>query len=192
MASAASAHPVTFDVQYPTSLSRWMWLIKGLLVLPHLLFLLVLEIVFFVRMVIAWFTVVFTGVYPRGLFDSNVAFLRYLANVGAYSFMTDIYPAFGTTPKPESPVSFDVAYPPDGKVDRLFTLLTFLRFLVMIPQILVLLVRSIVAAVMTWIGLLALLFTGTFPRGMFDFIVETQRLGWKVNVNLWFMTDVRP
>jgi len=60
---------------------------------------------------VAGFTVVFTGVYPRGLFDSNVAFLRYLANVGAYSFMTDIYPAFGTTPKPESPVSFDVAYP---------------------------------------------------------------------------------
>ena len=121
-----------------------------------------------------------------------MAFLRYLANVGAYSFMTDIYPAFGTTPKPESPVSFDVAYPADGRINRLFTLLTFLRFLVMIPQILVLMIRSIVAAVMTWIGLLALLFTGTFPRGMFDFIVETQRLGWKVNVNLYFMTDVRP
>ena len=106
--------------------------------------------------------------------------------------MTDIYPAFGTTPKPESPVSFDVAYPADGRINRLFTLLTFLRFLVMIPQILVLMIRSIVAAVMTWIGLLALLFTGTFPRGMLDLIEETQRLGWKVNVNLYFMTDVRP
>jgi len=193
MSITTADHPVTYDLEYPDKLHRFMWLIKPILAIPHLFVLVVLGIVFYVRVVIAWFTVVFTGTYPQGLFDSNVKYLRYALNVGAYiSFQTDVYPAFGLTPKPESPVKFDVAYPPDGKINRLDTLIPLIRVIKLIVPIIIMYLRAIVSAILMYIAPLAILFTGNYPKGMFDFVVETQRLTTKVQINLLFMTDEKP
>ena len=192
MSITASDHPVTFDVAYPDKLNRLLWLIKPIMLIPHILFLLVLGIVFYIRVIIAWFTVVFTGKYPRSLFDGNVQFLRYAMNINAYAMMSDLYPAFGTTPKPESPVTFDIAYPPDGKISRLNTLIPLIRVIILIVPIIVMYLRTIVAAILMYIAYLAILFTGNIPKGMFDFILETQRLTAKIQANLLFMTDAKP
>lgn len=193
MSITAADHPVTFDIQYPDKLHRFMWLIKPILAIPHIILLMLLGILFYVRVIVAWFTVVFTGKYPQGLFDSNVQFLRYALNVGAYlSFQTDLYPAFGTTPKPDSPVKFDLAYPPNGQINRLDTLIPLIRVIKMIVPIIIMYLRSIVAAILMYIAPLAILFTGNYPKGMFDFVVETQRLSTKIQMNLLFMTDAKP
>lgn len=195
MAVDASTSPVTFDVAYPEALSRWLWLVKWVLAIPHFILLFLLGIVFYIRLVIAWFVVVFTKKYPEGLFNSNVAYLRYANNVSAYiMLLTDIYPAFGTTPKPESPVTYDVTYPPNGEISRWLTLFQFVRVILMIIQIILLYVKLIVVAILYGFLIVPviLLFTGKIPPGMFDFIVGVQRLQMKIQANLLFMTDVRP
>lgn len=192
MSITASDHPVTFDVAYPDKLNRLLWLIKPIMLIPHLIFLLVLAIVFYIRVIVAWFTVVFTGTYPRALFDGNVKFLRYVMNVNAYMLFSDLYPAFGTTPKPESPVTFDIAYPADGKISRLNTLIPLIRVIIMIVPIIIMYIRTIVASILMYIAYLAILFTGSIPKGMFDFILETQRMSAKIQANMLFMTDAKP
>ena len=89
-------------------------------------------------------------------------------------------------------MTFDLAYPPDGKISRIMTLFGFLRFFVMIVPIIIMYLRTIVVSIIMVIVPFAILFTGNYPRGMFDFVLETQRLSWKVQANLLFMTDVRP
>lgn len=91
----AGKYPVTYEVDYPQGLSRWMILIKWLLVLPHAIVLGVLSIAVFVVVVVAWFAILFTARYPRGLFDFVVGYTRWTYRVGAYTaLLRDEYPPF--------------------------------------------------------------------------------------------------
>ena len=93
--ATAAGYPVKFGVQYPEKLSRGLIFIKWLLLIPHFIILYVLEIVAFVVTFIAWFAILFTGKYPRGMFDFNVGVLRWYNRVQAYFLlMTDEYPPF--------------------------------------------------------------------------------------------------
>ena len=88
-------YPITYDVDYPEGLSRWMILIKWLLVLPHAIVLGVLSIAVFVVMVVAWFAILFTAQFPRGMFDFVVGYTRWAYRVGVYTaLLRDEYPPF--------------------------------------------------------------------------------------------------
>ena len=80
----------------PNDLNRWLPLVKWLLAIPHYIVLFFLFIGAFVAVVIAWFAIVFTGRYPRGLFDYVVGVGRWAQRVAAYAFLlvTDRYPPF--------------------------------------------------------------------------------------------------
>lgn len=86
------------ELAYPdaTKLSRGLPLIKWFLVIPHYIVLGVLSIVVLVFWVIAWFVILFTGRYPRGMFDFTVGFMRWGFRVQAYAMLltTDVYPPF--------------------------------------------------------------------------------------------------
>jgi len=91
------------DLRYPdvpNDLNRWLPLVKWFLAIPHYIVLFFLGIAAFVCVVIAWFAILFTGRYPRGLFDFVVGFGRWALRVGAYSFLltTDRYPPFSLAP----------------------------------------------------------------------------------------------
>jgi hypothetical protein len=91
------------DLRYPdvpNDLNRWLPLVKWFLAIPHYIVLFFLGIAAFVCIVIAWFAILFTGRYPRGLFDFVVGFGRWALRVGAYSFLltTDRYPPFSLAP----------------------------------------------------------------------------------------------
>jgi hypothetical protein len=90
---------VHLDIAYPDAakdLNQWLPLVKWLLAIPHYIVLAFLFIAVVVCVVIAWFAILFTGNYPRGLFDFVVGVLRWELRVVAYSVLltTDTYPPF--------------------------------------------------------------------------------------------------
>ncbi len=89
---------VHLDFPYPdaTQLKRWMPLVKWFLAIPHWIILYFLYIAAFVCVVIAWFAILFTGRYPRALFDFVVSVNRWMLRVAAYALLlvTDEYPPF--------------------------------------------------------------------------------------------------
>ncbi len=93
---------VHIDLPYPDApndLNRWLPLVKWLLAIPHVIVLIFLWIAAVVCMVIAWFAILFTGRFPRGLFDFVVGVYRWGLRVSAYALLltTDRYPPFALT-----------------------------------------------------------------------------------------------
>ncbi len=94
---------VALDFPYPDAregLNRWLPLVKWLLAIPHYILLVFLSIAALVAVIIAWFAILFTGRYPRGLFDFVLGVLRWGNRVTAYAFVlvTDQYPPFRLSP----------------------------------------------------------------------------------------------
>jgi hypothetical protein len=97
--STVEEQSVHLDVDYPDAqngLNRWLPLVKWLLVIPHLIVLAVLALGAFFAVIVAWFAILFTGRYPRGLFDYVVGVGRWALRVQAYAtlLVTDRYPPF--------------------------------------------------------------------------------------------------
>jgi len=100
--STVEAQSVHLDITYPDvkrDLNTWLPLVKWLLALPHYFVLAVLIIIALGASVIAWFAILFTGRYPKGLFDFVVGVGRWSIRVAAYAFLltTDQYPPFSLT-----------------------------------------------------------------------------------------------
>ena len=94
---------VTLELPYPDAkqgLNRWLPLVKWLLAIPHYILLALLWIAAVCAVIIAWFAILFTGRYPRGLFDFVLGVLRWGNRVNAYAFVlvTDQYPPFRLSP----------------------------------------------------------------------------------------------
>ncbi len=97
--STVEAQSVHLEIDYPDveqDLNRWLPLVKWFLVIPHVIVLLVLAIIAFFAVVFAWFAILLTGRYPKGLFDFVVGVGRWGLRVQAYAFLlvTDRYPPF--------------------------------------------------------------------------------------------------
>ena len=97
--STGDHQSVHLDYLYPDAardLSRWLPLVKWLLVLPHYVLLIFLDLAAVVVVVVAWFAIVFTGTYPRGMFGFVEGVIRWNSRVTAYALIlvTDRYPPF--------------------------------------------------------------------------------------------------
>lgn len=96
------AYPVEFKVEYPKESSRWLaaatllfFIPKGFILIPHFIVLWFLGLASFFAVIIGNFAILFTGVFPKVLFDFNVSVLRWQNNVSAYAFgLVDKYPPF--------------------------------------------------------------------------------------------------
>jgi uncharacterized protein DUF4389 len=94
---------VKLELPYPDAregLNRWLPIVKWLLAIPHYILLVFLWIAAIVAVIVAWFAILFTGRYPRGLFDFVLGVMRWTNRVTAYAFVlvTDQYPPFRLSP----------------------------------------------------------------------------------------------
>lgn len=186
---------VQVSFEYPERLSRGVLLLKTflgfLILIPHFICLGFLTFVTLFVAVISWFAVLFTGKYPKSLFNFVVGVSDWGIRVGAYiSLLRDEYPSFGF--ESGYPVSFKVSYP--EKLSRgLLLLRFFFGFIyVSIPHFFCLFFRMIACGAVLFVAWWAILFAGKIPASMFSFISGTMRWGLNVRAYLMFLTDEYP
>jgi hypothetical protein len=205
-------YPVRLEGELDANVSRWLWLVKWLLAIPHYVVLFFLWLAFFVLTVVAFFAILFTGRYPRGIFGFNLGVLRWTWRVAFYSYGalgTDRYPPFTLDHVEDYPARLDVAYP--EQLSRGLVLVKW--WLLAIPHYILLgifLGSGGYAAsqtdewVWSWgfagglIGVLvlfagvALLFTTRYPPGIFGFVLGLDRWVARVVAYAGLMTDAYP
>lgn len=184
---SSSSYPVNVDVQYPERLNRFLPLVKWLLIIPHAIIVYFLQLAYNVVSFIAFFAVLFTEKYPKGLFDFAVGVRRWSLNVNAYAWlMRDDYPPFSWEPG-EYAATLDVQYP-----ERLNRWMPLVKWLLAIPHLIVLAFVAIAAILAVIIAFFAILFTASYPRGLFDFILGFLRWMERVQAYMLFMRDEYP
>jgi hypothetical protein len=192
-------------------LSRWLWLVKWLLVIPHAIVLFFLWTAFLVLSLAAFFTILVTGRYPPAIFDFNVGVLRWSWRVGYYSYSalgTDRYPPFRLADDPDYPARLDVEYP--ASLSRGLVLVKW--WLLALPHYLIIGVftggafagynqardhnawayGSGLIGLLVCIAALALLFAGRYPRGLYDLVMGMNRWVLRVTAYAALMTDQYP
>jgi hypothetical protein len=111
--STPSPHPVRIEGLLDPELSRWLWLVKWLLAIPHFVVLVFLWIGFVLLTIIAFFAILLTGRYPRSIFEFNLGVLRWTWRVAFYT-----YGALGTDRYPRSPSRRRLPGDARGRVPR--------------------------------------------------------------------------
>jgi hypothetical protein len=194
---------VDIEAQLDEPLSPWLWLVKWFLAIPHYIVLAFLWVAVIVLTVVAFFAILFTGRYPRGIFDFNVGVLRWTWRVSYYAsgaIGTDRYPPF-TLGAGDYPA--DLAVPHPERLSRGLVLVK--SWLLAIPHLV------IVSAFLGWWGPAAdvytppgilpvlvlvagfvLLFTGRYPREVFRLVVGINRWCLRVGAYVLLMRDEYP
>lgn len=204
-------YPVHVEASGPTELSRWLWLVKWLLVIPHGFVLAFLWATFVVLSMVAFVAILVTGAYPRALFDFNVGVLRWTWRVAYYSYgvlATDRYPPFALAEVEDYPAHLHIDYP-----ERLSRGLALVKWwLLALPHYVVL--AALLGVTVSWVndvsntrwewrwgGLIRILVvvaaiilavTGRYPRDLYDLLLGLNRWVIRVAAYVGLMTDVYP
>ena len=199
-------YPVQFSVDYPEKpRNRLTALVRVILAIPILVILALIVGYFntgneetsintFSIALIAgggiWIATVlmilFRHKYPRWWFDWGLEVQRFSARVGAYIFLLrDEYPSTDE----EQSVHLDVAFPDvEGQLNRFMPLV---KWILAIPHYIALFVLGFVVVVLTIIAWFAILILGSYPRGMFDFVVGVDRWSYRVIAYAFLLTTDR-
>jgi len=197
---ASQTYPVTITGELSIPPGRWKWLIKIVLAIPHIIVLAFLWVAFIIVWLIAFFAIVFTGRFPRGLFDFNVGVLRWTWRVEFYTYWalgTDKYPPF-TLNSVDYPADLQVEYP-----EKLSRGLVWIKWwLLAIPHYIVGSFfqaggnrRNNSLGLVNFLAIFAgfvLLFTGKYPESIFKLVIGMNRWSYRVCAYAALMTDQYP
>lgn len=197
-AGSPSQFPLSFQAEVAETLSPALWLVKWFLLIPHLIVLGFLWMGFVCSWGLSLVAILFTGRYPRGLFEYNVGVLRWTWRVGFYGYQalgTDRYPPF-TLRAGGYPADLDIPYP--EKLSRRLALVKW--WLLAIPHYVI--VGVLLGGIgLHWGGLVLiltlfagvmLLFTSRYPVDLFKIIVGANRWSFRVLAYVALMTDRYP
>jgi hypothetical protein len=196
-----NGYPFRIDGRLKEPVSRWLWLVKWLLLIPHYVVLWFLFVAMVVLTVIAFFAVLFTGRYPRSIFDFNLGVLRWAWRVGFYGYNalgTDRYPPFSFDAVAEYPATLEVQYP--THLPRGLALVGW--WLRGLPQYIIVVVLAggtvitahfggVISVLAVVAGLLVLV-TATYPPGLFDFVMGLNRWVFRVLTYALLMCEEYP
>ncbi|MET9027486.1 DUF4389 domain-containing protein [Nocardia sp. NPDC004168] len=202
--------PIRVRGDLDSALSRWLWLVKWLLAIPHYVVLFFLHIAYAVLTVVAFFAILITGKYPRGLFDFNVGVMRWGWRVTFYALSvlgTDKYPPFSLQPNADYPADLEIDYP-----ETLHRGLVLVKWwLLAIPHYLI--VGAVLSggiaiagsdgddwgggsisllSILLIVALIGLLFTARYPQGIYDFVMGVNRWIIRVQAYAGLMRDEYP
>jgi len=200
MTTEKKTYPVNLKGELSIPPGRWVWLFKWLLAIPHYLVLIPIWIAFCVGWVIAFFAILFTGKYPKGLFDFSVGVLRWSWRVGFYSYQalgTDKYPPFSLDPDPNYPADLEVAYP--EKLSR--GLIWVKWWLLAIPHWIIVGIfqggyggrgGGGIVTLVAIVAAIIMLFTGNYIKEFFKLAIGMNRWSYRLFAYVSLMTDVYP
>jgi len=194
MQANSAAYPATFTLDPPEKIANWRPLVQWLLAIPHFAILYVLSIVQNVVGIVSWVVILFTGALPEGLANIQVMIIRYSVRAYVYAaFLKEEYPPFTFDMTPADPgndarVRVDIA-PQLANRNRLTVAF---RIILVIPQVIVLFLLALANFVAVLIAFFAVLFTGSWPAGLRDFVLGVMRWGVRVQAYSWLLTDEYP
>jgi Domain of unknown function (DUF4389) len=182
------AYVAALEIGYPTELSRWLPLVKWLLVIPHLIVLSFVALGALFVAVYAFFVILFTGRWPRGAFDYLVGTFRWAYRVVAYMhLMVDAYPPFSMADDPDYPVRLNIEYQ-----ERMDNWRPLVQWLLAIPYLFVAAVLYWLTGLLTVVAFFTILFTKRIPREIFELMVPGLRWNLRGNAYAYFLTDRYP
>jgi Domain of unknown function (DUF4389) len=206
----SASYPLRIEGTLEEPLSRGLWLVKWLLGIPHFVILFFLWIALLATTVVAMFAILFTGRYPRSLFEFNVGVFRWSWRVGFYTYNalgTDRYPPFTLQDVPDYPARLEVDYP--RELSRGLALVKW--WLLAIPHYLIVAVFldtgwtvwgvhdgwgavsfGGLITLMVLIAAVVLLFTARYPKPIYDFVLGMNRWVFRVAAYALLMTDRYP
>lgn len=197
MEQAVTPEGFAFNIAHQEKYSRGELLLRTFfgfiyLIFPHLFLLFFVGVASALLTFLAFWAVLFTGVYPRFFFDFQVAVLRWQTRVNARMLnLADGYPAFGMDGSDDRSL-LEIPYPANVSRGLLLVRLFFGFFYVLIPHGICLFFRMIATHVVVFIAWWVVLITGEYPKGLHDFVVGTLRWALRVNLYFLFLTDKYP
>lgn len=198
MSSQPPVSPIRLRGDLDPAVSRWQWIVKWILAIPHYIALVFLSIGAIVAWVIALFAILFTEKYPRPLFNYTVGVMRWRWRVLYYMAVlgTNRYPPFSLESNDDYPADLHVDYP-----EKLHRWLVLVKWWVLaIPQYLIVLAFAggmhrhgiSFLVILGLVAGVALLFTGRYPAGVFNLLVGLHRWSVRVHAYTGLLTDTYP
>jgi hypothetical protein len=183
------SYPVTFEADYVEQRSRLTVFFRLILAIPLMIWLYFYAIVAGFAVLIAWFAIVITGRYPRGLYDFVAGYTRFITRATAYSaLLCDAYPSFGGSPDPAYPVRMEFA----GPLDPYSRLKTLFRIILAIPIVILRYVMNILLEIGAFAAWVVIVITGKMPRGLFDLMVLANSYTARSDAYLYLLTETYP
>lgn len=183
------SYPVIFQADYVERRNRLSTFFRLILVIPLVIWLYFYAIVASIALVIAWFAIVFTGHYPRGLYNFVAGYTRFITRVTAYgALLCDAYPSFGGSPDPAYPVRMEFA----GPLDPYSRLKTLFRIILAIPIVILRYVVNLLLQIGAFAAWFVILFTGKMPRGLYDLMVFANSYTARSDAYIYLLTETYP
>ena len=182
------SYPVTFEADYVEQRNRLTTFFRLILMIPLWIWLYFYGLVAGFAVLIAWFAIVITGQYPRGLYDFVAGYTRFITRVTAYgALLCDPYPSFGGSPDPAYPIRME--FEPLDHYDRLKTLF---RIILAIPIVILRYIISLLLEIGAFAAWFVIIVTGKMPRGLYDLMVFANSYIARSDAYIFLLTETYP
>jgi hypothetical protein len=182
------SYPVTFEADYVEQHSRLTTFFRLLLAIPLFIWAYIYGIVASIAIVIAWFVIVITGRFPKGLYDFIAGWTRFITRVTGYvSLLTDSYPSFSGSDDPAYAIRMQFV-----PLDQYSRLKTLFRIILAIPIVILRYVMSLLLEIGSFAAWVVIVITGKLPRGLFDLMVLANSYTARSDAYIYLLTESYP